>query len=594
MKTLLIVCLALFSSCLINTLALAISERCSEIEQKSGLNLNEAECYVLERLEKGELAHFKISDDWQAKFQQRFSKLGNRRLRANFLKRLLTGNLPDLEITDKGVRIKFASVGEALDLKGAKIPYTITLSNCNFEEEVEFESAQFLAMADFSAAQFFADVEFRGTQFSAGAYFGLVQFFKKANFSESYFSGKADFGWTQFSAKAYFRKVQFYGRADFGGTLFSAGAYFSETQFLSRAYFYESQFSGKADFGWTQFSAEAYFREALFFGNANFFKAQFSGKAYFFKAQFSGEAYFGKAQFSGNVDIEGAQFYGEAYFGKALFSEKASFGEATFSGSTYFSQVTFIKEANFSSCNFAPKSMFNKSLFHDTVLFNDVSGFSKMFIEFTYSPDKFGYENENTTITLRELKNHLKYNETFFIALLKNFRDMGWYKEADDCYYTYRIEKRKNRLKELNKKSEKEKKLTAIIQMWQRAKLYGEWLLLDLTFGYGVKPKKIFWTFILFWAFFIPIYSILLRHQWIKKQKWFKDPHRRFFRATVFSLDTLTPGVNFRSEATLPPYTFSHSDFRKPIFNFCIRFQQILGWYWAALFLILFSKIWIR
>ena len=50
----------------------------------------------------------------------------------------------------------------------------------------------------------------------------------------------------------------------------------------------------------------------------------------------------------------------------------------------------------------------------------------------------------------RELKNHLNYNESFYIALIKNYRDMGWFTEADDCYYTYRVEKRKHRLIGLN------------------------------------------------------------------------------------------------------------------------------------------------
>ena len=46
MKTLLIVFLTFLSSCLLNTLALA--DTCYDYRQKTGLDLNEAECYVLE------------------------------------------------------------------------------------------------------------------------------------------------------------------------------------------------------------------------------------------------------------------------------------------------------------------------------------------------------------------------------------------------------------------------------------------------------------------------------------------------------------------------------------------------------------------
>ena len=45
------------------------------------------------------------------------------------------------------------------------------------------------------------------------------------------------------------------------------------------------------------------------------------------------------------------------------------------------------------------------------------------------------------------LKEYLEYDETYYIALIKNYQDMGWLEEADDAYYTYRVEKRQARLK---------------------------------------------------------------------------------------------------------------------------------------------------
>jgi len=91
MKALLIVLLAFLFVCLLNPFAYALSERCIEIAQKSGLDLNEAECYVLERVEKGEVAHFKVSDNWNTeKYQEKFSKKEDRALRADFLSKLLT------------------------------------------------------------------------------------------------------------------------------------------------------------------------------------------------------------------------------------------------------------------------------------------------------------------------------------------------------------------------------------------------------------------------------------------------------------------------------------------------------------------------
>ena len=120
MRILLIAFLIVLSSFLFNNQTLA--DICTDVEQNSGLKLNEAECYVLEQVEKGKLAHFIIADDFGADFEERFSKKENRELRADFLKQLLTGSFPDLKISDEGVVISNAFINEGLNLKGAIIP----------------------------------------------------------------------------------------------------------------------------------------------------------------------------------------------------------------------------------------------------------------------------------------------------------------------------------------------------------------------------------------------------------------------------------------------------------------------------------------
>ena len=255
-----------------------------------------------------------------------------------------------------------------------------------------------------------------------------------------------------------------------------------------------------------------------------------------------------------------------------------------------------MKETDFSSCDFKSKSNFRNALFHNTIIFDDVSDFSKMSVEWKYSPDKFGSEKKKEHIKLRGLKNHLQYNETFYIALIKNYRDMGWFREADDCYYTYRVEKSKHRLKELNEQSENgEKNSTSLSQWWIKARLYGEWLLLDLTFGYGVKPLKLLKTYLFIWLVFIPNYVAFLRLQYqYGKRKWYQELFRKISRATVHSVDTLTPGINLYAFTTLTPYYFETTGYKKTLLNIVVRFQQLSGWYLAALFLILFSRVWIR
>ena len=45
---------------LFNAVACALSDRCIDIEQKTALDLKEAECYVLKQVEKGE-----VSNPWK-------------------------------------------------------------------------------------------------------------------------------------------------------------------------------------------------------------------------------------------------------------------------------------------------------------------------------------------------------------------------------------------------------------------------------------------------------------------------------------------------------------------------------------------------
>jgi hypothetical protein len=70
-----------------------------------------------------------------------------------------------------------------LDLDGAKIPFSILLFGCSFEQEVGFHSTQVTKMAVFIGVKFWAGASFVGTQFFKKAYFRGAQFFGSAHFS---------------------------------------------------------------------------------------------------------------------------------------------------------------------------------------------------------------------------------------------------------------------------------------------------------------------------------------------------------------------------------------------------------------------------
>ena len=401
------------------------------------------------------------------------------------------------------------------------------------------------------------------TKFFATADFWRAKFCKPANFFTAQFSALANFGIAQFSGKAMFDNTKFSGMADFGRAQFKAEVQFSEAEFSTKANFYYVQFQKNANFGEANFSGDVNFFNVIFPENTNFKGTQFSGDADFSSTQLSNGAYFTEANFSGHVNFNGAQFSEKTIFFRSKFM-----GSSSFLGTRYLGKTAII----------------------------DVTGFSNMQIKWEYHPKKLLKETNEQNMPQRGLKDHFLYNETFYMALIKNYREMGWFTEADDCYYTYRVEKREHRLnKLLSQDQDGDTNSSTSGSWWSKFMLNLEWLFLDRTFGYGVKPFKLLKTYIFLWLLFIPIYVAFLRLQYqYGKRKWYMELLRKTSRATVHSVDNLTPGINLYAFSTLTPYCFDTTGHKKLFLNIIVRFQQIAGWYLAALFLILFSRVWIR
>ena len=205
--------------------------------------------------------------------------------------------------------------------------------------------------------------------------------------------------------------------------------------------------------------------------------------------------------------------------------------------------------------------------------FSNVTGFSQMQFEWKYD-SQWGTRHRKN----RGLKEHLEYNETFYIALIKNYQDMGWLSQAEDCYYTYRKEKRKRRANHLYS--------------------IAELVFLEATFGYGVKPFKLLGSFLFLWIPFSLFCIGFLRHKWTGKSLYgavVRDTLLVFIWALIHSINIMTPGIELHSlkDPFLrdSPYNFPEES-KAVIWG--QRLQQILGWYLLALFFIMFGKIWIR
>jgi hypothetical protein len=227
-------------------------------------------------------------------------------------------------------------------------------------------------------------------------------------FDNCIFQEPVNFEETKFSGYASFREAQFIGDAYFENAHFSENARFKQTHFKGDADFRGTQFNADVDFGNVQFSENARFTQAQFARYADFGGAQFSLYAGFREAQFNGDAYFENAQFSENARFTQAQFVRYADFGGAQFSGYASFRGVLFNDNAKFKQALFSENANFESVRFNIKLDMTRS------------NFNRLYI---------GWDS---------IKDHLDFDGATYLALIKNFKNLEQFGDADDCYYQYR------------------------------------------------------------------------------------------------------------------------------------------------------------
>lgn len=230
---------------------------------------------------------------------------------------------------------------------------------------------------------------------------------------------------SQINGKVNFSNTIFKGRVDFSNTIFSAHANFNGTHFIGYASFDGVHFDGEdpvgisADFTGAQFiSAAANFEQAHFRGGALFIDTQFNGKdvagtsADFMGAKFSRKDPLVPKDLPLPKDLYdliespvrflGAKFNGGALFRNAQFDGDANFIDAQFSGGSDFRGAKFGGLINLTNFRF----------------------------------DIF-------RVSWQTLKDHLYYDGATYLSLVKSFKDLEQFEDADACYYQYRKERRK-------------------------------------------------------------------------------------------------------------------------------------------------------
>ena len=163
----------------------------------------------------------------------------------------------------------------------------------------------------------------------------------------------------------------------------------------------------------SEFNNSARFHYAKFNGSSNFLGARFKGKEDFHNSQFNKFVIFRSAISEMDADFQDVIFIGRANFRDTIFSN-ADFSGTTFKESGDFNLARFNKTVDFTSARFA------KELF-----FNDV---------------KF----EKILVSWDSIDDALNCNSPAYLLLIKNFKEMQQFEDADNCYYQYRDEKRQN------------------------------------------------------------------------------------------------------------------------------------------------------
>ena len=217
------------------------------------------------------------------------------------------------------------------------------------------------------------------------------------------------------------------------------------------------EFKNSVRFFRTVFGKKVNFCHAHFFGISDFMGSCFGGEnpvepwdqcsADFSHVQFDEHAEFDQAQFDRTACFKDAQFK-VANFRCAYFRKNADFRRANFSKDVNFNYVQFVGDANFEEAKFTGDSRFYDAHFDKNLILTRTT-IDKMAL----NNSQFKKESEillkhailnKLYIRWDEINPHLKYRYddeydwATYSALVKNFRDLVRYDDADDCYYEFR------------------------------------------------------------------------------------------------------------------------------------------------------------
>jgi uncharacterized protein YjbI with pentapeptide repeats len=403
-------------------------------------------------------------------------------------------------------------------------------------DNVSFNNAHFLAESDFSNTSI-VNCSFMGAVFEKPVFFDRAEFLGIVSFADCIFGKDTSFKGTIFNSDA-----------EFNWTTFGYYSYFAGAQFLGKALFSDARFQDALDFSSARLAGRANFFQSEFQGWAGFDESAFEGNATFQQADFQDMSSFGNATFDCEADFNLAHFSGAAYFFRARFQDDVFFGLAKFEEAAGFKGASFEKNLNMRGIS-GPLFIMENALFGEGSKINLIDAdYAQLWAHW------------------KDIRAHLVYDPGACLALVDNYRRLGWHDDEDSCYYDYR------RLDQASKGLG-----------WSKAIDMLAWL----SCGYGVRPG-----YAMVWA----VLAILI----FALTYWVGNGIRRSAKPLqgLSEVDPVPERVTIKNALFFSTMIFLS---RGPIdflpvgrYRYCVILEGILGWLLLALFLVTLGRIMIR
>jgi uncharacterized protein YjbI with pentapeptide repeats len=336
------------------------------------------------------------------------------------------------------------------------------------------------------------------------------------------------------------------GNVDLQNAKFKNTVLFNNTEFTKSCDFEGSQFDQSIDFIKVKFNKVAEFSYIKFL-DSSFVESQFNGMGSFEGSSFVGNVSFSSSCFKNDANFKESKFFRKANFDACQFEKNASYDLAEFFGDISFKYAQFVGDAYFTSAKYAK----------DIKLDFGWMKFNRLFINWN------------------DIKNVLEYNNTAYLSLIKNFKDISKSEDANDCYYQYR---------KLSRKGDN--------ILFEAADS-----LAQLFYGYGFKPQYPVAYLIVFLLLFGSIFAFdgstsNSLNKYIVQETFENGNFTKTYISNenvslpdyfIFSLNTLTSGV---TSFISPDVEYKAKGFFKSL----SIFEQLLGTLFVGLFIVAIGK----